>query len=95
MLANWRLRLPADLAAVPVESFEEQIVDGLHVTFGTYKLTVKVDSTLIVCQALVRTWSRPTFFSLGAVGRIYAEGLVLTSDGKVEPAGDDLMWQFR
>jgi hypothetical protein len=94
-LANWRSRLPADVDAVPVESFEEQFIEGRHVTFGTYKVGVSAGGTLIVCQALVHTWSRPTFLSIGAVGRMYAEGLLLTNDGSVEPASDDLIWQFR
>lgn len=94
-LANWRSRLPADVAAVPSEAFEEQIVEGHHVTFGTYKIGMNAGGTLIVCQALVHTWSRPTFLSIGAVGRMYAEGLLLRHDGNVEPASDDLMWQFR
>jgi hypothetical protein len=94
-LDNWRSRLPDDVAAVPTESFEEQIVEGHHVTFGTYKQEASAGGTLIVCQALVHTWSRPTFLSIGAVGRMYAEGLLVTNDGNVESASDDLMWQFR
>lgn len=94
-VANWRSRLPIDVAAVPTELFEEQIVEGCRVTFATYKLGIGGDGTLVVCQALVHTWSRPTYLSIGAVGRLYAEGLLLTSGGNVEPAPDDLMWQFR
>jgi len=94
-LSNWRSRLPADVAAVPNESFEEQIVEGYRVTFGTYKQRVNTGGTLIVCQALLHTWSRPTFLSIGAVGRMYAEGLLVTNDGNVESASDDLMWEFR
>ena len=93
-LTGWRSGLPADLAAVPTQLFEEQIVEGRHVTFGTYKLDASGAETLVVCQALVHTWSRPTYFSIGAVGRLYAEGLLL-KDGKVETAPDELMWQFR
>ena len=94
-LTDWRSRLPADVVAVPTELFEEQIVEGCRVTFGTYKVGISRGRTLVVCQALVRTWSRPTYFSIGAVGRMYAEGLLLANDGNVEPAPDDLMWQFR
>ena len=59
------------------------------------KIGMNAGGTLVVCQALVHTWSRPTFLSIGAVGRMYAEGLLLRHDGSVEPASDDLMWQFR
>ena len=71
-VANWRSRLPADVAAVPTESFEEQIVEGYHVTFGTYKLGASAGGTLIVCQALLHKWSAPTFLSIGAVGGRFA-----------------------
>ena len=84
-----------DVAAVPTELFEEQIVEGRRVTFATYKLGDRGAGTLVVRQALIHTWSRPTYLSIGAVGRLYAEGLLLTSDGNVEAASDDLMWQFR
>ena len=94
-LANWRSRLPGDVAAVPTELFEEQIDEGCRVTFATYKLGDSEAGTLVVRQALVHTWSRPTYLSIGAVGRLYAEGLLLTSDGNVQPVSDDLMWQFR
>jgi hypothetical protein len=94
-LAIWRNRLSADVAAVPTELFEEQIVEGRRVTFATYKLGDRGAGTLVVRQALIHTWSRPTYLSIGAVGRLYAEGLLLTSDGNVEAASDDLMWQFR
>jgi hypothetical protein len=94
-LTDWRNRLPADVDAVPAELFEGQIVEGCRVTFGTYKLGVSGGGTLVVCQALVHTWSRPTYLSIGAVGRMYAEGLLVTKDGSLEPASDDLVWQFR
>jgi len=94
-LTNWPSRLPADIANVPAESFEDQIVEGCRVTFGTYKVGISGGRTLVVCQALVHTWSRPTYLSIGAVGRMYAEGLLLTNGHEVEPASDDLMWPFR
>ena len=90
-----RSRLPTDVGAVPTESFEEELVNGHRVTFATYKLAIREGETLVVFQALIHTWRRPTFLSLGAVGRMYAEGLLIRNDGTVEAAPDDLMWQFR
>jgi hypothetical protein len=93
-LASWRSRLPDDVAAFPEEAFDV-VVDGRRVTFATYKVEVSDGETLLVCQALVHTWNRPTFLAIGNVGRMYAEGLLLTDDRKVEPAPDKVMWQFR
>ena len=80
----WRSRLPAEIGCIPIESFEEQLVGGERVTFGTFRVGIGTDKTLVVFQALVHTWRRPTFLSFSAVGRMYAEGLLITSDGMVE-----------
>ena len=94
-LAACRSRLPEEATTIPHEHHEERIVGGRHVTFGTYKLQVGECGTLIVFQALVHTWSRPTFLSIRAIGRMYAEGLLFTKEDNVEPASDALLWQFR
>jgi len=94
-LETWRTRLPADLLALPSELHEEERVEGDSITFGTYRHSLERGDTLVVFQALVHTWSRPTFFSVGAVGRMYAEGLVVAASGEVRRATDDMMWPYR
>lgn len=94
-LRAWRSRLPADLAAVPWESFEDFDIEGCFATFGLHKHALDHNRTLIVFQVFVHTWSRPTFLSFRRVGRLYAEGLLIGPDGDVQPASDDLMWDFR
>ena len=94
-LENWRHRLPADLAAVPAEVYEDERVEGHSITFGTHKHTLDAGATLVVFQALVHTWAQPTYLSLGSVGRMYAEGLVVSVDGAVTRAADEVMWPFR
>jgi hypothetical protein len=94
-LAHWRHRLPADLAALPNELHEEERVEGHWITFGTYKHQLDDGDTLVVFQALVHTWARPTFLSIGAVGRMYAEGLVVSTSGDVKDATDSVMWPYR
>lgn len=94
-LLDWRGRLPADLPSVPIEHFEVEHVEGHWITLATFKRPLDGDRTLVVCSALVHTWSRPTFLSIGAVGRIYAEGLVVCSERGITSAPDDIMWEFR
>jgi hypothetical protein len=94
-LERWRRRLPADLAAVPIEVYEEEQVEGHAISFGTHRHALETGDTLVVFQALVHTWARPTFLSLSAVGRIYAEGLLVSPSGNVERAPDKMMWPFR
>jgi hypothetical protein len=94
-LQSWSRRLPADLPAVPAEAYEDVEVEGHTITFGTHKHALESGDTLLVFQALVHTWARPTFFSLGAIGRMYAEGLVVSHGGSVQRAPDEMMWAFR
>ncbi|MGH9793726.1 MAG: hypothetical protein ACRD5G_03045 [Candidatus Acidiferrales bacterium] len=94
-LANWRARLPSDLAAVPTEAHEYELVEGHRITFGIHRHEMESGHTLVVFQALVHTWVWPTFLSLGAVGRVYAEGLLVSRAGSVQQAPDEMMWQFR
>src|SRR5688572_1922458 len=71
----WRETLPEGLNAIPRELFTEETVEGIHVTFGTHRSVVSDTETLVVESALVHTWRRPTFITLGAIGRIFANGL--------------------
>jgi hypothetical protein len=75
--------------------YEDERVEGHTITFGTHKHALEAGHTLVVFQALVHTWTRPTYLSLGAVGRMYAEGLVVTASGAVERATDEVLWPFR
>jgi hypothetical protein len=94
-LEDWRDRLPGDLSAFPQEEFRPELVESQEVTFGRRKEALDDGGTLVVFTALIHTWSRPTFLSLGTVGRIYAEGLVVKADGQITDAPDDLLWAYR
>lgn len=95
LLESWRGRLPDDLSSVPTEAYAEEIVDGHTMTIGTHRHETENGDVLVVVQVLIHTWSKPTFFSLGAVGRMYAEGLIVASDGSITPAPDEELWDFR
>ena len=95
LIAEWRSRLPYDLRAVPAEAFDEQVVEGWPLTLGTHRVARDEGGDLVVFQVLVHTWRRPTFLSLSAVGRMYAEGLVVSESGEVSSAPDEEMWFYR
>lgn len=95
LLASWRERLPADLSSVPTEAYTEEIVEGHTMTIGAHRCETEGGDTPVVVQVLIHTWSKPTFFSLGAVGRTYAAGLIIASDGSITAAPDDELWDFR
>jgi hypothetical protein len=94
-LKGWLTRLPADLSALPAEAYEDVQVEGRRVTFGTHRQALDQGGTLVVFQALVHTWARPNFFSRGGIGRMYAEGLVVSAGGRVERASEEVMSAFR
>ena len=50
--------------------------------------------TLVAESVLIHTWRRPTFITLGAIGRIFANGL-LVSHESVSDAPDELLWAYR
>jgi hypothetical protein len=75
--------------------YEDELVEGHWITFGIHKHVLRSGDTLVVFQALVHTWAWPTFISLGAVGRMYAEGILVSSTGIATQAPDEVMWEFR
>jgi hypothetical protein len=93
-LTAWRERLPGDVDAIPRDAFEYREVDGHAATFAIHRDT-RDAMTLVVFQVFVHTWNKPTFLSIGRVGRVYAEGLLVSADGTVQRAPDDLLWEFR
>jgi hypothetical protein len=93
-LSAWRKRLPADLGAVPIESFEMRTIDGRPAILGTQKCSVE-EGTLVVVHVFIYTWRWPTIFSLSRIGRLYAEGILITREGHVETPPDSIMWEFR
>lgn len=94
-LQAWRARLPADLASIPKEAFESREVNGHVVTLGIHRDTRDDGTSLVVFQVFVHTWKKPTFLSLGRVGRVYAEGLLVSAEGAVDLAPDQMLWEFR
>lgn len=94
-LDAWRPRLPADLGSIPRQAFETREVDGHTLIVAVHRDAREDGACLVVCQVFVHTWNKPTFLTIGRVGRIYAEGLLLLPDGTVQPAPDDMLWEFR
>jgi hypothetical protein len=94
-LAMWQASLPDGLGTIPREQQEDEIVEGHRLSIRTSKLEHESGEILVVIQALVHTWSRPTFLSFYAVGRMFAEGLLVPASGVPYRAPDDVMWEFR
>jgi len=61
----------------------------------TYYITNINQGTLIVVQAFVNTLKWPTYISIGAVGHIAAEGVIIDKSGKTQEAPDTNLWAYR
>lgn len=84
-----------DLRSLPGSEFTLEECAGEVVEFTVYKTDVPGGDFLVVVQAFFSTWRKPTFISLGRVGRIYAEGFVLDSNGISKQAPEEMLWPYR
>jgi hypothetical protein len=83
------------LRAVPENHELELHAQGRLISASVHRHALPSGDALVVWTAFVHTWSRPTYLSLGAVGRLFAEGLIITRSGDVQDAPDEVMWEFR
>ena len=89
--------LPVEhLRELPKENQQGCVVGNASTTYTTYRMSLEDGRLLIVVQAFVRTLAWPTYISFAGVGRMYAEGFVVSQDGKTTvDAPDELLWEFR
>jgi hypothetical protein len=81
-LQSWLTRLPADLAAVPGEAYEDVRVEGHFITFGTHKHALESGET----SSSSKRWSTH------GCGR---RSCPSAATGSVQRAPDEVMWAFR
>jgi hypothetical protein len=90
---------PEAIEALPEEQTEWQTIRDSEVRFSTVREPSPPDGTLVVVQAFFRTWRHANYIALGGAGgfagRIFAEGVLLTSDRRLIRAPDQLLWTFR
>lgn len=60
-----------------------------------YKTSISEEKDVIVVQGFLPTWRSPNYFSLGRVGRIFAEGFYVDTDGRIEDVEEDDLWSYR
>ena len=94
-LATLRSGAASDLAALPQYSEVDSPIGGRSVQFQTIRESLVDGEFLVILRAMFRTWRRPNWISLGCIGRMYAHGLIVRSNGMVEDAPDEHMWEFR
>ena len=90
-----RLLSREQLFALAPEEHEDCHIVGREVSLSVYRDEISGGSVLVVVQAFVATWRRPTFLSLSGPGHIVAEGLLITPSGEITDAVDEQMWRYR
>ena len=94
-LGMLRKRLPNAGFQLPAYADEVQSILGRDVRFETIREDLSDQDVLVVVRAFVHSWRRPTWVSLSGVGHMFAEGLLVKSNGQVVDAPDEVMWDFR
>ena len=94
-LAELREKSVAELRSL--QSFDVQMlsIGGRNAQLATYADSRPDGGLAVVVQGFMNYWGRPNYFGTRGVGSIYAEGLVVSADGEVGDAPDQLLWEFR
>ena len=90
-----RLLSRDQLFALAPQQHEECHIGGRAVSLSVYRDEMSDGSVLVVVQAFVATWRRPTFLSLSGPGHIVAEGLTISQSGEITDAVDEQLWAYR
>ena len=85
----------AQLMEIPETQSAKSRIDGMTVTFTTYRHSLRGGRALVVVQAFILTARWPTYISFERIGHILAEGLIIHQDGRIEEAPDDVLWAYR
>jgi hypothetical protein len=77
--------------SLPKEWVENERIGEHDVEFAVISRDLDGDETLIVIRAFVHTLRSANYLALGAVGHVRADGFVVTTDGKVTEAPDEML----
>ena len=86
---------PDALAALPPSSSDMERIGGRTATLSTYRDKLETGDALVVVQGFLRSWRFPTYVGSAGVGYMYAEGVLISTDGRIRDAGEELLWLFR
>ncbi len=90
-----RSRPSEHLRSLPELQTERERVNSRLVVLSTYADPVPSGELLLVVQGFLPTWRFPKYIGVTRIGRMYAEGLVVATDGSGRDAEDDYMWGHR
>jgi len=94
-LQRLRSFAPQALANLPSLSTEVERIDGRRAELHTYLHKLDSGDALVIVQGFLRSWRFPNYISFAGVGYIYAEGILVSPDGGIREAEENLLWAFR
>lgn len=74
---------------------EEIEVAGKKGILTIFKDKISEQKDLLVVQAFYPTWKFPNYFSIGRIGRVFAEGFFIELSGNVTEVEDADLWPYR
>lgn len=83
-----------ELKEMPAETGIPFHLSGDEISIKISRVTFSDGQMLLVVQAFLPTWIFPNYFSFGAVGKMFVEGL-LFKNGCFHVPEDSLLWSFR
>jgi hypothetical protein len=87
----------SELMTLPPEAHDAVEILGRQAQVSVFRRAREEGGCIVAVQGFLPTWWRPTYISLDlqVVGRLVAEGLIVSPEGAVEDAPDEVMWAFR
>lgn len=70
-------------------------VGGKNVSLTSYVEKNKQSDLLIVVQAFYPTLIFPNYLSFTFIGKVFAEGFIISSSGDIKDAKDKDLWSFK
>lgn len=94
-VAALRIRPAEHLRLLPESSTEKERIDGRLIILNTYADPTPSGELIVVVQGFLPTWRFPNYIGIAGIGRMYAEGLVVSPQGGVRDAEGQDMWGYR
>lgn len=94
-IAALRTQPAARLRELAPVNVEREKLGEREAVLITYRDELAGGSFLVAVQGFVPSWRFPKYFGGAGIGHMYAEGLVVSSEGVVSLANEQLLWQFR
>ncbi len=71
------------------------MLGGQEAVLTTYVTEIEGGTLLVVAQAFYPTFRFPNYISTNGIGKVFADGILVKNDGKIEDAPIDLLLEYQ